>query len=259
MAFHLDLNETFPHLGDAPIVEAVFNWQSRPVAAWTGSTIHAELANRLPEYSQREQLRALQFHLQASLTGAHPAVASTQDNSWQGLRLTTDDRLNVAVFSRNGLAVSRLKPYSNWETFSAEATRLWHVFVDLAQTNEVSRLGVRFINRLSLSAAVTIDQVLRDPPTCPANLTLQGFLYRSTFAVPGESLGVNVAKTEQPARPGQTSSAGLIIDIDVFTNEPFTCDDGALADRLAKFRWLKNKVFFELLKPEAIEQLHPGE
>ena len=52
----------------------------------------------------------------------------------------------VAQFTRNGFVFSRLKPYEGWETFEAEAKRLWCIYRELAEPSEVQRLGVRFIN-----------------------------------------------------------------------------------------------------------------
>ena len=253
MAFRLDLTETFPHLSNAPIVEAQIRWQARPAVPWTPSVIHEALKRELPEYTRREPVQQFGIHFQAALGSGVTAAAESQD-SWQGVRLETEDRLQVAVFSRDGLAVSRLKPYPDWGRFADEAMRLWRVFVGMAKTEEVRRLGVRFINRMPAGSVENVADYLHDPPSRPAELPIGSFLYKSTYDVPDKPLSIHVVKTWQPGRPGQSGGTGLIVDIEVFTKEPFTSDDQHLIDRLHEMRWLKNKVFFGLFRADAIKQ-----
>jgi uncharacterized protein (TIGR04255 family) len=57
----------------------------------------------------------------------------------------------------------------------------------------------------------------------------------------------------QPPASAQEQEAGLVIDIDVFTKQVLACDDLVLDEYLPRMRWLKNKVFFDLLTSDAIE------
>jgi uncharacterized protein (TIGR04255 family) len=47
---------------------------------------------------------------------------------------------------------------------------------------------------------------------------------------------------------------GLILDIDVFTTEPFAYDLATVIRQLGEMRWLKNKMFFGNLTSQAVER-----
>jgi uncharacterized protein (TIGR04255 family) len=129
---------------------------------------------------------------------------------------------------------------------------LWRVFVELAGPSQIQRLGVRLINRIAISALDKLGDYLREPPTCPLSLPLKDFLYQSTFDVPKYDLGVKVVKTVQSSGPDGNSTSSLIVDTDVFTKRPMPCEEECLDDRLPKMRWLKNAVFFNLLREDTI-------
>jgi len=253
LAFHGE----FPHLAAAPIVEAVIHWQARAQRTWDKNELSRTLTELLPDYAEQKEQHQLLFEVDANLDeDAEPTA--TRHGGWRGFRHLTPDKLNIAQFNRDGFVFSRLRPYQNWENFEAEARRLWRIFLDLAAPSEIGRLGVRFINRIPIGAGKDLEDYLIDPPSRPLDLPIDGFLYQSTLDVPNHDLGVNIVKTLQ-GTDTVASEAGLILDIDVFTRRPLSCDDGTMVDVLTKMRWLKNAVFFSLIKPEAIQTLKEAE
>jgi uncharacterized protein (TIGR04255 family) len=250
-AQELDFQRTFPHLAEAPIAEAVIHWQARAQGTWDHDELARYLAELLPDYPEQKEQHQVLFEVDANLD-QDAELTATRHGGWRGFRHLTPNKLNIAQFNRDGFVFSRLRPYQNWEYFEREARRLWQIFLDRAAPSEVSRLGVRFINRIPLAADRDLEDYLVDPPNRPLALPIDGFLYQSTLNVPNQHLGVNIVKTVQRS-DGITSEAGLILDIDVFTRRPLPCDEGTMDDVLPKMRWLKNAVFFSLIKPEAIE------
>jgi uncharacterized protein (TIGR04255 family) len=250
-AGELDFDRKFPHLAAAPIVEAVIHWHARAQQKWDHDELSRELAGRLPDYPEQKEQHQVLFEVDASLDDDAKPTA-TRHGGWLGFRHLSPDKLNIAQFNRDGFVFSRLRPYQDWETFEREARRLWRIFLGLAAPSEISRLGVRFINRIPIGANNDLGEYLVDPPSRPLNLPIDGFLYQSTLNVPSHHLSVNIVKTVQGLSLA-TEEAGLILDIDVFTKRPVSCDEAAMDDVLPKMRWLKNAVFFSLIKPEAIE------
>jgi uncharacterized protein (TIGR04255 family) len=62
---------------------------------------------------------------------------------------------------------------------------------------------------------------------------------------------VNLIKTVQNV-PGEI---GLILDIDVFMQNPFEYNELRIKECLEEMRWVKNKVFFGSLTDEIIQEL----
>lgn len=251
-AFNLDFAQSFPHLERAPAVEAVIHWQARITKAWEQSELRQRLAELLKDYSHSAPQRILELE---TVLGPDRAPSQSQREHWQGLRLTSADGLQIAQFLRDGLVFSRLQPYTDWTSFSAEALRLWRIFVQLGAPSEIERLGVRFVNRVELSSPDDFRNVLAHPPDCLElfGFPLGGFLYQSTHEVPGYPLRINVVRAIQPSNPPAEFRQSLIVDIDVFTTKPLECRDEVVNDHLTKMRWLKDKAFFSLFSEDAIQ------
>lgn len=246
--FTLDLNETFPRLSRAPIVEAVIHWQARAQNWPEHGALEAALAERFPNLPIRSLIRHVEMSAMVSGDDASSAVRRGP----RGIRLKSEDGHYIIQFTRDGLVFSRTKEYEHWEPFLSAAKQAWQVYLDLAAPVETQRLGVRFINHMPTATPETLREWLREPPTCPSNLPLKEFVYQSTFAVPGHPFGVRVIKVLQPSMPELPQSSGLFLDIDVFSTNAILNEAGPLDEALTKMRWLKNKVFFSLLTDAAV-------
>jgi uncharacterized protein (TIGR04255 family) len=67
-----------------------------------------------------------------------------------GYKLTSRDASDVVSISTQAIASSRLPPYEGWEPFIAQARRNWDIWTGIVGRREISRLGVRYINRLDI-------------------------------------------------------------------------------------------------------------
>lgn len=250
-AFRLELKESFPQLANSPIVEAVIHWQARSQHPFVPDSLRQELAAKLPEFPKCDPIQ--RFEPNALVSGKLDVEPQfRQQQAWNGFRLTSADGGYVAQFTRDGLVFSRTEPYEHWGPFTTEAKRAWQVYREVAAPSEIQRLGVRFINHLKAATLENLADFLREPPTCPSNLPLKEFVHQSTFSVPDYPFGVRVIKVMQST--GVLQSSGLFLDCEVFTTKPLETDH-EMEEALVKMRWLKNKVFFTLLKPGAISAL----
>jgi len=250
--FKIDLSERFPHLAGAPIVEAVIHWRGRSEKELPREEWLEQLKVKLPDYPIVQPQQELQLEAQLGPDGA----AQAQRTRWLGFRLESADRRYIAQFTRNGFVFSRVAPYENWDSFAAEAKRLWKIHLELAGPAEIERLGVRFINRIVPVELDKLHEILMQPPESPAALGLPigEFLHRNLLSVPGYPYRVNAIQTSQPPVPPETDAIGLILDIDVFTTQTTELNAAVVDHQLAEMRWLKNKAFFSLLTKKTIER-----
>ncbi len=254
--FKIDLSQKFEQLRDPPIVEAVLQWRAPAGMELSKESLQEALSAELPDYPMQQDHYETQVQFQFPMGDDADASSAVWNGGWKGLRLVSADSRNIAIFSQNSFTYSRLKPYEGWEAFEAEARRLWGIFGKLAQPDSVDTVGLRFINRIPVERDKDLANYLKEPPSKPGGLPLVSFLYQSGFQVEQEGLFVNVVKTlhENPER-----ELGLILDIDVGTREGLLREPGQDFDAtLPKMRWLKNMLFFELLKPELIESFKQG-
>ncbi len=250
----INVSETFPHLSHAPITEAVIEIRARGNMPWNELEILPKLKTKLAEYPNHQSARgfASQFQLASD---QEPRVA-TRDLGWQGLHFTSSDKMNIAKFQLDLFSFSRLQPYENWEKFSNEALRLWKIHAELSQPTEIERVGVRFINRFPLPPT----HVVRVPDYFKAyaddlpelKLELSGFFHQETMTMPEHPFAVNVIKTVQSSG---IEPPAFILDIDVFTRQPFDLSTELLESKLLVLHWLKNKAFFGIITENLKESL----
>ena len=248
-AFKIDLSESFEHLPNAPIVEAVIHWRARAEKKLEPATLLEQLKTMLPDYphSQRQQEIGLETEINAE------GGALRQHHAWHGFRFESPDKVQVAQYTRNGFVFSRLKPYQDWEKFEAEAKRLWCIYRELAEPSEIQRLGVRFINLMPVKSKESAS-LLTLPPRSPQlmKLPIDAFLHQTKFNIPDHPYELNVVQTIQPAASPERESTGLILDLDVGTTRPIPFDE--MDSRLLHMQWIKNKAFFSLLKKPALKR-----
>lgn len=257
--FRPDWNESFPHLAEAPIVEAVIHWRARASVGFDPTSLpqlRERLTDRLPGYPECRP----QHHLELEAQFAGGTASHAQRQTWEGFRLTSADERNIVQFTRDGVVVSRLTPYEDWDSFASEASQAWQAFVELATPAEVQRLGVRYINRINLASPNEARSYLANPPEClePLGLPARQFLHQSLHDVPGHPYQINVTQTLQIPSLPKTSEWGLIVDIDVGTTQVIAVDTIGLDRCLTQMHWLKNKAFFSLLSEKAVQSLRGG-
>lgn len=154
---------------------------------------------------------------------------------------------------RDGVAYAVVANYAHWDAFQQTAKNAWAQFGEIAAPEEIQKLSVRYINHFPTVTVNTLEDMLREPPTCPANLPLKEFVYQSRFDVPSYEFGVRIIKVLQPSRPGLPGASGLFLDLEAYTTKAIPNDPMKIAETLAHLRWLKNKVFFSLITESAIQ------
>jgi uncharacterized protein (TIGR04255 family) len=250
----INVTEQFPHLAHAPIVEAVIEIKARSQVAWEQNAISESLKPKLPGYPQ--VISQNEFQQEVKFAPGQAPEARQHDLGWKGLRFESSDGRHIAQFNRDGFVFSRLYPYETWERLWDEASRLWKLHVDLAKPAEAHRIGLRFVNRIPLPPQeMRFEEYIHPHAQPPYGLDLpfHGFFHHDTLAVPESPYAVNVVRTIQPSQDPAAGGPAVILDIDVFTTQPFELQPGLLESRLPEMRWLKNKVFFGSVTQKALD------
>src|ERR1051326_8810336 len=95
-ALKVDLDEEFPHLSRAPVVEAVLDLKTVPTAPWEETFVTKQLSELLVDYPHIAPHREI---AQQIMFGK--AEAPIEDRGWVGVRFASQDRRNVADFGRS--------------------------------------------------------------------------------------------------------------------------------------------------------------
>jgi uncharacterized protein (TIGR04255 family) len=124
----------------APITEAVIELRCKEPVEPAAIEKVAKLF--LKEYPFDEPQQQLDIRVEP--TGAR------LETRYLGKRLGSVDRTDILVFGSENFVSSRLAPYTGWEDFFARTKAGWDAWRDQIGNRELSRIGVRFINRIDI-------------------------------------------------------------------------------------------------------------
>jgi len=183
------------------------------------------------------------------IEGGRP-VGPTQVHSAVGWVYRADAA--IAQFRVDGFTFSKLEPYTTWEAVFGEADRLWRIYVQRAQPVEISRLAVRYINRLRLPAPVELGQYLEAPPVLPPPIpqAVREFLTRVVVEAGNGASAILIQALEASLDP---ATVPLLLDIDAFREVSLLPDDPSIGQIFEQLRRLKNDIFFASITKRTVE------
>jgi uncharacterized protein (TIGR04255 family) len=243
-----------PREGDIPFIQLGSHYSRAPIVEAI-----IELRCELPDSIQLTTLTGAVNADAFPEVGRHVEVTGTLDVSDAELRSGTSVQQTGFVFKRkdglriiqarlNGFSYSALAPYDKWESFHDEALRHWEVYRNRVQPTKVTRLGVRYVNRIDIpSARVEIKDYLRTAidvsPYLPQIVASHFF----QVEVPLSRYGAVATITSTFAPPSREDVTSLVLDIDAWrpTDIDLTSDGAlsAIRNALDSLRQAKNYTF----------------
>ena len=233
---------SWPHLPKAPITEALIDIRVRLPADTSIGTLAAfrdAIRNDYPTCRERRRWRG---KLHASDKGTLTVEADSEEPD--GYLLTSADGRQVVQARLDGFTFSRLKPYQDWERLLDTARSLWAPYRQVVQPTLITRIALRYINRMELPLPLDFKEwILTQPevaPTLPQGLS--GFFVRLNIPFEDPEGFVNLTQAVEPGEYSQ--HVPLIFDIDAFLPGRFDPDDDSMWDRFGDLQTIKNTVFF---------------
>ena len=203
------------HLKNAPITEALIDLRVRPPKNFQVEKLREPKKELMDGLPAPEELRRFEGGFQIK---RGEAAMFSKDQGLFGFRFKSGDGLNVAQFRIDGFTFSRLKPYTSWETIFPQAWRLWLGYVELAAPESVTRIAVRYINRLELPLPFEeFSEYLEAPPNLPANVpqNVSSFLIKQVLHEPSSGISVNFGQALETGL-ADSKHATMILDIDSY-------------------------------------------
>lgn len=235
---------TCEHLPKAPIQESLLDIRVELPAHIKFENL-AEVREAVSDDYPKCRTRR-RFTGQLSFGGNEPSRAAVTQEGPDGYLLTSKDGLQVMQARLDGYTFSRLHPYQEWEKLRDEARRLWELYRDMLGPSEITRVAVRYINRIEIPTPVgdlkqwilTGPEIARDLPQ-----ELDGYFFRVHLRFEQPKGFANITQHIDPT--DKQGSVSLILDIDVFLPVELSPSDPSAWDRMEELRTIKNRIFFE--------------
>lgn len=240
------------HLKNAPIKEAVIDIRlnlSKKFQEDDESKVEKLFSE---DFKDIKKIWTFEGKIQIGDDDGKTAVQETH-KAWMGYRLISKDGLNVLQIRNNGFTFSRLYPYKNWKSIKANATKYWKLFRSFKEIENISRLAVRYINKITLPLkAKEISDYFTAPPSIPPNVsqTLVDFFTKVSIGYPERKTTANIIQTIY--KVDENRGVDILLDIDVFSLQP-DFDEKEIWEFFDYLRDLKNKVFFESITEKTLE------
>ena len=184
---------------------------------------------------------------QVTLGQGSPEVEISQRHT--GYRFISRDKRKVVQIRTDGFTFSQLAPYTRWEELRDEARYLWDVLRTKTEVSQVTRIAVRYINRLDIpEQSFELSDYLKtypkdSPDYEPKNIS--NFFMQLQLPRPDIEgfLILNEALTMPPAQ----GISSIVLDLDLFSERPQepwdTSDDGEIWNFLNTLNEAVYKVF----------------
>jgi len=230
------------HLDNAPIVEAIIDLRVKSPSSF-GVTDFLSLKEDLKkEYPIVEDRRLVEIGGKIEGKQVEQTII---DKGITGYFFKTSDSKNVVQFRIDGFTFSRLSPYSEWETVLSEAKRLWGLYSIKCLPELITRIAVRYINRLDLPLPIKdFADYLTAPPLVPDSLPQGVSQFLTRVVIHDADITANIIQTIKSTP--KADHIGIILDIDVFKELKETgFEESSIWQEFEKLRDFKNRIFFE--------------
>jgi uncharacterized protein (TIGR04255 family) len=234
----------YPH---APITEAVIDIQA------AASVPVEQLVDAVagdPSYPTVEKLLTASGEM---MFGSEQNTFATARAEHVGYLCKSGDGLHILQARSNGFTFSRLAEYSSWAEVSNEARRLWNKYRGVACPAAITRIALRYVNRLDIPLPVQdFSTYLRTGPQLSPDLPqgLSGYFMQLQLPMPNVQGACIIHQTiiEPPALPNTVS---VVLDIDVYRTAGLAANEVDLWAQLEQLRHEKNHVFESCITDEA--------
>jgi uncharacterized protein (TIGR04255 family) len=236
---------TYPN---APITEAVIDIRVVPREG-----LDVEEFRKLgSEFASGFKIQNDQFRLSGSITPGGPNQPPV--TAKVGIQFVGDAKLFQTQI--DGWTFNKLAPYRGWEEeFRDQARTLWRAYREVAQPQAITRVALRYVNRLDLPMPMRDFQVyLRTYPELGPDLPqgLSHFLMQ--LQIPHEDIGAMLFLNMALVPSARPNVASVVLDLDLFRAADLPQTETDLWDCIEVLRIRKNKVF-EACITEATREL----
>lgn len=227
------------HYSRAPLTEALLDIRVELPSEVGLSSLAKVQVGQEDDYPKREAC----FIVHGQMSVGSEVGASAKQTS-NGYRLISKDNRQIFQVRLDGFTFNRLAPYETWESFRDEARRLWNIYRSIAGPKNITRIAVRYINKLDLPLPFTdFKDYLRTVPEVSPGMSQGLSGYFMQLQLPQVDLNAMVILNQALIPPPAPNMVSVLLDIDLYGESDLPSDEQGLWERFELFRIRKNKVF----------------
>lgn len=234
-----------------PITEAVIGISfSAPIKEADFNSLQKKFHPHYPHHQTVSN-----FDVAVELPNGQANKATANFNKSDGHRLSTADMTQLLLLWPTSFNLSQLAPYPGWDDFLARFVRDWSVWKRTIGFQTISRIGVRYINRIDIPVMDNItkyEEFLNVYPKLPDNLDpVLGYAVQVAMELKDIDclLKINSAVVPSPI----LDHVSFVLDLDISKEIDPPQSDKDICDLLNKIRIQKNVIFETCISDRARE------
>lgn len=172
----------------------------------------------------------------------------------QGFLFRSPNENKIVQARIDGFTFNKLRPYENWTVFRSEAKSFWDMYIDLFVPRKVTRIALRYINRIEVPLPLKDfkEYILTNPEIAPKlSQFIDHFFMQLILPNPEIQAKAIITQTMEPATA--KNKLPLILDIDVFSEAVYVDNKEEIWNDFEKLHVFKNEIFFNSLTDKAKE------
>jgi len=177
------------------------------------------------------------------------------DRSLVGFKMTSKNAVDLIMIQQRNLSSVRLAPYVGWEYLFAKVVENYELFKKVIGRREISRIGVRFVNRIDIPLTKIqgrdLYEFVKVGVSVPHGLAQSVGEYYINATFIDKETGMSVRIQGGTLVPAILEHASILLDIDVFIDKTIPKREDEFWIKLNEMRVTKNRVFELSITDEA--------
>lgn len=247
------MSEQWPYLSNAPIIEAVIEFQFSVSDNVTIEMLQ-EIADSLRlDFPKQEEKRSSVIKTVIKSSGPETEV---HDGGLVGVSAKSSDDKNIVQLFRDRFSFSQLPPYQNWELLEKQAIKIWNMFLNKTKIESVNRVGVRFINKVELNLPMDdFNDYIVGAPVIPKGLPQFLGAFDVRLIIPNKDIEADgIVTMSMNGLDKEKNVVPVILDVDVGKTGRMQSDEESLHQTLVDLRNYKNELFFRNITDKVVRK-----
>lgn len=247
------------HYPNAPILEAIIDFRVKQAENVDIKNLFQIAERNRDAYPHQEELHSV---LGQAIFQVGENIDSHSNITRQpiGLRLTDQAKKYSAQVRVDGFTFSAFHPYNCWDTFCAEAKRLWKQYQAASEIQNIWRVALRYVNRFNfpIDKRLELSDFLKTAPQIAniegqeiANFFMQLQLWQA-------DIDCMLILNEGIATPIDEKHISFIFDIDLFQEkvaQPWRIEEEQSVWEFLEILRTRKNEFFEASITEKTREL----
>jgi uncharacterized protein (TIGR04255 family) len=197
----------------------------------------------ISDYPQHQHVQT--FNVNLELPEDQPDAPKAKFDRVVGHRRSSVDMTELLLFFRSAFVISQLAPYPGWDSFLNRFSRDWAVWKRFIGFREITRIGVRYINRIDIpisGSVVEFEAYLNVFPKLP-DVFPPVNAYAVQAVLPMEDIRCKLTLNSAAVPSPILDHASFVFDQDIAREIDPPQRDEAIYELLNEIRIQKNKIF----------------